>query len=59
MFEETGGVGVNHLILKDQVAFELGGSRIQEWGLANSVWYSNNVSPEQKHIVRIHLQRSK
>ena len=27
-----------------------------EWGLANSVWYSNNISPEQKHIVRIHLQ---
>ena len=27
-----------------------------EWGLANSVWYSNNISQEQKHIVRIHLQ---
>jgi len=27
-----------------------------EWGLANSVWYSNNVSGEQNHIVRIHLQ---
>lgn len=27
-----------------------------EWGLANSVWYSNNLSHEQTHIVRIHLQ---
>jgi len=27
-----------------------------EWGLANSVWYSNNVTDEQTHIVRIHLQ---
>ena len=27
-----------------------------EWGLANSVWYSNNISREQKHIVRVHLQ---
>ena len=27
-----------------------------EWGLANSVWYSNNISKEQRHIVRIHLQ---
>ena len=27
-----------------------------EWGLANSVWYSNNISDEQTHVVRIHLQ---
>ena len=27
-----------------------------EWGLANSVWYSNNISTEQRHVVRIHLQ---
>ena len=27
-----------------------------EWGLANSVWYSNNKSDEQKHLIRIHLQ---
>ena len=27
-----------------------------EWGLANSVWYSNHISPNQHHVVRIHLQ---
>ena len=27
-----------------------------EWGLANSVWYSNNKNAQQKHVVRIHLQ---
>ena len=27
-----------------------------EWGLANSVWYSNNIGPQKTHFVRIHLQ---
>ncbi|MEZ9835144.1 hypothetical protein AB4341_16590 [Vibrio breoganii] len=27
-----------------------------EWGLANSVWYSNNIRKDQKLIIRIHLQ---
>ena len=27
-----------------------------EWGLANSVWYSNNVRDNQHHTIRVHLQ---
>ena len=27
-----------------------------EWGLANSVWYSQNISKNTRHIIRIHLQ---
>ncbi len=27
-----------------------------EWGLSNAVWYSQNITSEQSHFVRIHLQ---
>lgn len=27
-----------------------------EWGLANAVWYSENISEDKRHIIRIHLQ---
>jgi len=27
-----------------------------EWGLANAVWYSENISQDKRHIIRIHLQ---
>jgi len=27
-----------------------------EWGLANAVWYSQNISSHQSHYVRVHLQ---
>ncbi|MCF6232584.1 MAG: glycosyltransferase [Rhodobacteraceae bacterium] len=30
-----------------------------EWGLANSVWYSKNLRPGPKLIVRVHLQEIK
>jgi len=29
---------------------------ISEWCLGNAVWYSKNKQPEQKHIIRFHLQ---
>lgn len=29
---------------------------IAEWGLGNAVWYSHRVRPEQRMIVRVHLQ---
>ncbi|WP_353951823.1 glycosyltransferase [Knoellia sp. S7-12] len=27
-----------------------------EWGLGNAVWYSHHVTPEQRLVVRVHLQ---
>lgn len=27
-----------------------------EWGLANAAWYSQNISSNQSHFIRIHLQ---
>lgn len=29
---------------------------ISEWGLSNAVWYSQNISPDKTHFIRVHLQ---
>ena len=29
---------------------------ISEWGLSNAVWYSENISSNQTHYIRVHLQ---
>jgi glycosyltransferase involved in cell wall biosynthesis len=43
-------------IIRSKQLVKWGEVIISEWGLSNSVWYSHNISANQTHYIRIHLQ---
>jgi len=45
-----------HDVNKSRELIEEADIIISEWCLGNAVWYSKNKRPDQKHIIRFHLQ---
>ena len=50
------GWGDAKSIIRSKQLAKWGEVIISEWGLSNAVWYSENISTNQTHYIRVHLQ---
>ena len=53
------GWGDAKSIIRSKQLAKWGEVIISEWGLSNAVWYSENISTNQTHYIRVHLQEIK